>query len=80
MGIETVKTVTDQTLRVPFWCPLCDGPMKGKSTNSWYDFNVCYLCFIEFIENREERWKAGWRPSPEEIRAYEQSLTEDSSS
>lgn len=44
--------------------------MKGtKSTACYYDWGSCFLCFIEFIEDREQRWKDGWRPTPEEIRA-----------
>lgn len=56
-------------LRVPAWCPLCGDPMKGKSTNSWYDWQVCVMCFIEFIETREQRWRDGWRPTPEQLAA-----------
>jgi hypothetical protein len=41
--------------------------MKGKSTNTWYDWKVCVNCFIEFIEDREDRWKSGWRPTSEAI-------------
>lgn len=45
--------------------------MKGsKSTKSFYDFGVCVNCFIQFIDGREQRWKDGWRPSPEELSAY----------
>tara|TARA_R110000824_G_scaffold292561_1_gene480939 strand:- start:537 stop:923 length:387 start_codon:yes stop_codon:yes gene_type:complete len=44
-------------------CPVC----------SIYSFNVqddvymnkyecCQKCFIQYVENREERWKTGWRP------------------
>jgi hypothetical protein len=60
----------DNSLKVPCWCPQCQGPMKGKSTNSFYDFGVCIVCFIEFIEGREQRWKDGWRPSTEELAAF----------
>lgn len=54
-------------LRVPAFCPTCRGLMKGKSTNTWYDWKVCVNCFIEFIEDREDRWKSGWRPTSEAI-------------
>ena len=58
------------SLRVPGFCPICDQPMKGtKSTACYYDWGTCFFCFIEFIEDREQRWKDGWRPSPEEIQA-----------
>lgn len=54
-------------LRVPTWCPICQGLMKGRSTSTFYDFGACVNCFIFFIEGREERWKSGWRPSLQEI-------------
>ena len=62
-------------LRVPIFCPLCSGLMKGKSTNSYFDFGVCVSCKIQFIEGREKRWKDGWRPSELELEVYQKSLT-----
>lgn len=59
-----------RSLRVPCWCPQCGLPMKGKSTGTFYRFGVCVMCFIFFIEQREQRWLAGWRPSPEDLQAY----------
>lgn len=58
------------SLRVPCWCPQCGMSMKGKSTQTFYNFGVCINCFIHFIEGREQRWKDGWRPSSEEMKAY----------
>lgn len=26
-------------------------------------YECCEICYIEFVENREERWKNGWRPN-----------------
>lgn len=51
--------------RVPVWCPICQGLMKGKSTSTWYDWQCCIMCFINYIEGREARWKSGWRPEIE---------------
>jgi hypothetical protein len=53
--------------RVPLFCPLCEFFMKGASTKSFYDWGVCSLCHIDFIEGREDRWKTGWRPTLEQI-------------
>jgi hypothetical protein len=65
-------------LRVPGFCPQCQLLMKSnRSTNSYYDFGVCMLCFIQFIEGREERWRNGWRPSPEEVEALVQSASKN---
>lgn len=57
----------DFSLRVPAWCPHCQGLMKGRSTGTFYDWGVCIMCFILFIEGREARWRGGWRPSAEEL-------------
>lgn len=29
-------------------------------------YDCCHLCYIKHIEDREERWKEGWRPNQEE--------------
>ena len=74
MKIEYHSSGSAHPLRVPCWCPLCQGPMKGKSTQTFYDHGVCVLCFIFFIEGREARWKSGWRPSSEELEAYQDKI------
>jgi hypothetical protein len=28
-------------------------------------YDCCFSCYIEWVENREERWQTGWRPSRE---------------
>ena len=30
-------------------------------------FETCYICYIKWVEGREERWKTGWRPNKEEV-------------
>lgn len=57
-------------LRVPAFCPICGGLMKGKSTSTYYDHGACVDCFIWFIEGREQRWADGWRPSEEDLENY----------
>lgn len=57
-----------EDLRVPCFCPICGGIMKGKSTNSFYDFGCCIDCKIFFIEGREQRWRDGWRPSDDDLK------------
>jgi len=57
--------------RVPTWCPNCEGIMKGKSTLTYYKWNCCMMCFIEFIEGREQRWIDGWRPSADDMKRFD---------
>jgi len=28
-------------------------------------FECCFVCYVQWIEDREERWKEGWRPNEE---------------
>ena len=28
-------------------------------------FDCCYKCYIQWVENREDRWGSGWRPGDE---------------
>jgi len=60
----------NESLRVPSFCPICSGLMKGRSTYTFYDFGCCIDCKIWFLEDRPQKivkWKEGWRPSPEDI-------------
>jgi hypothetical protein len=62
------KTLAD--LRVPCFCPTCGGLMMGKSTNTFYDFGCCIDCFIYFLDGKQAKiaaWRAGWRPSQEDL-------------
>lgn len=65
-----------RSLRVPSWCPVCQLVMKGsKSTRSYYDFGCCINCQIEFVDGREQRWKDGWRPSPEQLASFVEKIS-----
>ena len=28
-------------------------------------FECCWLCYVQWVDGREERWKKGWRPNVE---------------
>lgn len=62
------------------FCPVpgCGGLMKGtKSTFTYYDYGCCVGCYIWFLEDRPEKiakWKAGWRPSEDEMVAYREMM------
>lgn len=56
--------------RTPFWCPICEIPMKngsGGDDKTYFKFGCCRYCHVEFVEHREERWAEGWRPTPEQV-------------
>ena len=48
-------------------CPICN-TYSFKSNDDVYmsKFDCCEKCYIQWVEDREERWLKGWRP-PNEI-------------
>ena len=45
-------------------CPICD-TYSFMSHDDVYmtKFNCCHKCYVQWVEDREERWKKGWRPN-----------------
>jgi hypothetical protein len=44
-------------------CPVCNS-YSFKAVDDVYmsKFDCCLKCYIQWVEDREERWKKGWRP------------------
>ena len=49
-------------------CPVC-GSYSFSAKDDLYmsKFECCFRCYIQWVEDREERWESGWRPSKEQI-------------
>ena len=47
-------------------CPVCN-TYSFKSNDDVYmtKFSCCEKCYIQWVEDREERWLKGWRPTNE---------------
>jgi len=45
-------------------CPTCN-TYSFKSVDDLYmtKFDCCFKCYIQYVEDREDRWKSGWRPN-----------------
>ena len=44
-------------------CPVCGAfPKSVKDDVSLIKFDCCNKCYIQYVEDREERWLKGWRP------------------
>lgn len=41
--------------KIPAFCPTCDQFID--TVKYFWDWGVCDLCFIEYIENNEEKFK-----------------------
>ena len=44
-------------------CPVCKIYSFSSRDDTYMNkFDCCFGCYIQYVENREERWKSGWRP------------------
>ena len=57
------KLITKESKRS---CPVCN-TYSFKSRDDVYmsKFDCCEKCYIQWVEDREERWLKGWRPDNE---------------
>lgn len=47
-------------------CSVCSSfPKKTSDDVCLLKYDCCYKCYIQYIEDREERWEKGWRPQGE---------------
>ena len=48
-------------------CPVCDTySFSGRDDLYMNKFECCEKCYIQWVEDREERWLTGWRPDKEQ--------------
>tara|TARA_Y100000310_G_scaffold331352_1_gene404748 strand:+ start:2254 stop:2655 length:402 start_codon:yes stop_codon:yes gene_type:complete len=44
-------------------CPICGTfPQKSMDDVCFIKFDCCHNCYVQYVEDREERWLQGWRP------------------
>jgi hypothetical protein len=49
-------------------CSVCKKYSFDKADDVYLSkYTTCRICYIKYIEDREERWLAGWRPNGEKI-------------
>jgi hypothetical protein len=47
-------------------CPICSSfARKSMDDVCLVKFDCCFNCYIQYVEDREERWLKGWRPNNE---------------
>jgi len=45
-------------------CSVCGSfPRKSMDDVCFIKFDCCHLCYIKYVEDREEKWLKGWRPN-----------------
>lgn len=48
-------------------CEYCEKYSFSRNDDLFFTkYETCYSCYIKYIENREDRWKKGWRPNKPE--------------
>ena len=48
-------------------CPICDAYSFSRKDDLYMNkFDCCFNCYIQWVEDREERWQNGWRPNLKE--------------
>lgn len=53
---------------VPLACPVCDRLYRSRDDEAAHqEFNCCHLCALQWAHPRRAEWKAGWRPSSEQV-------------
>lgn len=56
--------ITKESKRV---CPVCSEYSFSMKDDLYMNkFECCYKCYIQYVEDREERWANGWRPNKEQ--------------
>ena len=48
-------------------CPVCNTySFSGRDDLYMNKFECCFKCYVQWVEDREERWLEGWRPDKEQ--------------
>ena len=48
-------------------CPVCETySFSGRDDLYMNKFECCFECYVQWVEDREERWLTGWRPDKEQ--------------
>ena len=49
-------------------CPVCKTYSFSTKDDLYMNrFKCCFLCYIDFVDREEEKWKNGWRPTDEQL-------------
>ncbi len=45
-------------------CPVCDAYSFDVRDDVYMNkYDCCRLCYVKYVEDREDRWQSGWRPN-----------------
>jgi len=62
--LVTKKLLTRESERD---CPVCQSySFSAKDDMYMARFECCFECYVQWVEEREDRWESGWRPAKEQ--------------
>ena len=62
---------TKKTKKPQRSCPVCKTYSFSSKDDLYMNrFECCYNCYIDFVDDRLERWESGWRPDEEHLQTY----------
>ena len=48
-------------------CQYCNTYSFNREDDLYFSkYDACHKCYVKYIEDREDRWKSGWRPNKTE--------------
>ena len=54
-------------------CPVCKIYSFDKKDDVYMNkYKCCFDCYLAWVEDREERWEDGWRPSEKQIENFKE--------
>ena len=54
-------------------CPVCKIYSFNKKDDVYMNkYKCCFDCYLAWVEDREERWEDGWRPSEKQIENFKE--------
>ena len=60
-GVKVSKKLLNRESLIS--CPTCGSFSKGVMDDVCFSkFDCCNVCYIRYVEGREDRWSKGWRP------------------
>jgi len=68
LELKKINNKAQETIESIKSCPTCSRFfLTPKDEVYMKKFDCCHWCYVEYVEDREERWFDGWRPDKESV-------------
>ena len=63
-GVFVSKKLLKREDKASRTCPVCESYSFNLKDDLYMSkFQCCWSCYINYVQDREERWNEGWRPN-----------------